>query len=48
MIEPVLAHPSHWLVQVAYLAPLAALVVLLVAGKVRERRQRRSDADSRD
>ena len=39
MIEPVFAHPSHWLVQAAYLAPLLVLVVALVVGKLRERRE---------
>jgi membrane protein implicated in regulation of membrane protease activity len=34
------AHAGHWLVQIAYLAPLVLLVVLLVAGRVRERRER--------
>jgi len=47
-LEPVLAHPGHWAVQLAYLAPLGALVVLLVMGKVRERRERRSDPEGRD
>ena len=41
MIEPVLAHPSHWAVQAAYLAPLLVLVVALVVGKLRERREAR-------
>ena len=41
MIDPVLAHPSHWAVQAAYLAPLVVLVVALVAGKLRERREAR-------
>ncbi len=47
-LEPVFAHPSHWLVQLAYLAPLGALVVLLVMGKLRERKERRSDLAGRD
>ena len=47
-MEPVFAHPSHWLIQLAYLAPRGALVVLLVVGKVRERRERRADRDGRD
>ena len=38
------AHAGHWLVQVAYLTPLVLLVVLLVVGKLRERR-RRDDAE---
>jgi TRAP-type uncharacterized transport system fused permease subunit len=36
------AHAGHWLAQVAYLLPLVVLIALLVVGKVRERRQRRS------
>ena len=35
------AHAGHWLAQVAYLAPLVLLVALLVAGRLRERRDRR-------
>jgi uncharacterized membrane protein YtjA (UPF0391 family) len=35
------AHAGHWLAQVAYLAPLILLVALLVAGRLRERRDRR-------
>ena len=34
------AHAGHWLAQIAYLAPLVLLVFLLVAGRVRERRER--------
>jgi hypothetical protein len=34
------AHAGHWLVQVAYLTPLVLLVVMLVVGKLRERRGR--------
>ncbi len=45
MIEPVFAHPGHWAVQVAYLSPLAVLVVALVVGKVRERREAREAPD---
>ncbi len=45
MIEPVFAHPGHWAVQVAYLSPLAVLVVALVVGKVRERREAREVPD---
>jgi hypothetical protein len=40
---PPLAHAGHWLAQVAYLAPLIVLVAMLVAGKLRERRERRDD-----
>jgi hypothetical protein len=35
------AHAGHWLAQIAYLAPLVLLVGLLVAGRLRERRERR-------
>ena len=37
----VLAHACHWLVQVAYLAPLVVLVWILVVNQLRERRERR-------
>lgn len=37
-----LAHAGHWLVQLAYLSPLGALAIMLVVGKLRERRERRS------
>ena len=37
----VLAHAGHWLFQVVYLAPLVALVVILIVNQVRERRARR-------
>ena len=43
MTVPPLAHAGHWIAQVAYLAPLIVLVVVLVAGKLRARRQRRDD-----
>jgi hypothetical protein len=43
MSEPAFAHAGHWLVQLAYLAPLGALGVVLVVGKVRERLERRAD-----
>jgi uncharacterized membrane protein YtjA (UPF0391 family) len=34
------AHAGHWLAQIAYLAPLVVLVVMLVVGRVRDRRNR--------
>jgi uncharacterized membrane protein YtjA (UPF0391 family) len=40
-----LAHAGHWLAQVAYLTPLVVLVVVLVAGRVREHRRRADAAD---
>ena len=41
MSVPPLAHAGHWLAQIAYLAPLVVLDAMLVAGKLRSRRQRR-------
>ena len=41
MSVPPLAHAGHWLAQVAYLAPLVVLVAILVAGRLRSRRERR-------
>jgi TRAP-type uncharacterized transport system fused permease subunit len=43
MTVPPFAHAGHWLAQVAYLVPLVVLVVMLVAGRVRDRRERRRD-----
>ena len=43
----VLAHPSHWAVQLAYLAPLVLLVVILLADRIKQRR-RGSDPHGRD
>ena len=34
-----LAHASHWLVSLAYLMPLVALVGIVVFGKVQDRRR---------
>jgi uncharacterized membrane protein YtjA (UPF0391 family) len=42
MSAALFAHAGHWLAQVAYLLPLVVLVVVLVAGRVRERRARRA------
>ena len=44
----VFAHAGHWLVQLAYLAPLLLLVGALIAGKVRERRERATHVQSND
>jgi uncharacterized membrane protein YtjA (UPF0391 family) len=33
-----LAHSGHWLVQILYAVPLIIMVVLLVVGKLRNRR----------
>jgi hypothetical protein len=41
MTVPPLAHAGHWLAQIAYLLPLIVLIGMLVAGKLRERRERR-------
>jgi uncharacterized membrane protein YtjA (UPF0391 family) len=37
----VIAHAGHWLPQLLYLAPLVVLVVAIVVGRMRERRERR-------
>jgi len=34
-----LAHAGHWLVQLIYLAPLVVLVGVIVAGRMRDRRE---------
>lgn len=34
----VLAHAGHWLLNVAYLAPLVVLLVVVAVGKVKDRR----------
>ena len=34
-----LAHAGHWLVQLIYLVPLAVLVGVIVAGRIRDRRE---------
>jgi hypothetical protein len=36
-----LAHAGHWLVDLLYVAPLALLGVVVLAGKVRNRRRGR-------
>jgi hypothetical protein len=43
----VLAHAAHWLVNVAYLAPLIVLAGAMIAGKIRERRRLRAARDPR-
>ena len=35
----VLAHAGHWLPQLLYLAPLIVLIVAIVVGRVRDRRE---------
>ncbi len=37
---PLFAHAGHWIAQIAYLAPLVLIVVMIVVGRVRERRAR--------
>ena len=41
----VFAHAGHILLDLLYAAPLLIMVVLLVVGKMRERRSRDPDAD---
>jgi cytochrome c oxidase assembly factor CtaG len=41
----VIAHAGHWLPQLLYLAPLVVLVVAIVVGRVRERREGRDSDD---
>ena len=35
----VVAHSGHWAVQLLYLAPLVALVVSMIVGKIREKQE---------
>jgi hypothetical protein len=35
----VFAHAGHWLVQLIYLVPLGVLVGVIVAGRIRDRRE---------
>ncbi|HYH90606.1 MAG TPA: hypothetical protein VEX67_15330 [Solirubrobacteraceae bacterium] len=39
----VLAHAGHWLVNLAYIAPLIFLVGVIVVGKIRDRRAGSTD-----
>jgi len=39
----VLAHAGHWLVNLAYIAPLIFLVGVIVVGKIRDRRSGTTD-----
>lgn len=39
------AHAGHWLVNLAYAAPVVALLGWMAVVKVRERRERRHPAD---
>jgi hypothetical protein len=40
----VVAHAGHWLVSLAYIAPLIFLVGVILVGKVRDRRARSGEA----
>ena len=46
MSAAVVAHAGHWLIQVAYLAPLVLLVAVLVVGRLQARREERAERDS--
>ena len=37
-MTPVLAHAGHWVISLAYIAPLIFLVGIIIAGKIRDRR----------
>ena len=39
----VFAHAGHWLVSLAYIAPLLVLVGVIVVGKIRDRRSGGTD-----
>jgi hypothetical protein len=47
-VPPPFAHAGHWLAQIAYLAPLVLLVVMIVVGRLRERLGRRERAGAAD
>jgi hypothetical protein len=38
-----LAHPGHWLVNIAYFLPVIAFLAWLVVTQIKERRRGRSD-----
>jgi hypothetical protein len=44
----VIAHAGHWLPQLLYLGPLVVLVVAILIGRMRERRERREGGGSED
>jgi hypothetical protein len=44
----VLAHAGHWLLNVAYLAPLVVLLVVVAVGKVKDRRAGPADPPPAD
>jgi hypothetical protein len=45
-VEPmiVFAHAGHWLVSLAYVAPLLFLIGIILVGKVRDRREERTES----
>ena len=40
----VFAHAGHWLVSLAYVAPLLFLIGVILVGKVRDRREERTES----
>ncbi len=40
------AHPGHWAVQLIYLFPLVVLVGVIMAGRIRDRREERAELDA--
>jgi hypothetical protein len=40
----VFAHAGHWLASLAYVAPLLFLVGVILVGKVRDRREERTES----
>ena len=44
----VLAHAGHWLLNIAYLAPLVVLLAVVAVGKVKDRRARPADPPPED
>jgi hypothetical protein len=40
----VFAHAGHWLVSLAYVAPLLILVGVILVGKIRDRREDRTES----
>jgi membrane protein implicated in regulation of membrane protease activity len=41
-----IAHPGHWLVNIAYFVPVVVFLAWLVVTQVKERRRDRSDGHS--
>jgi hypothetical protein len=41
----VLAHAGHWLVSLAYIAPLLVLVGVILVGKIRDKRSGSADPE---